>query len=784
MKHSELFRSTTSSIKIKEVRPTTIKAIANEIKLEHKQITKQIVSTKSKDKRTALKKKLPYFTSSNILRYTDSIKSFPQYLTFDIDHIKNVDLPPLKQEITALKEVVLAFISPSHTGIKFIVKLDNPIDPVHFSAFYARLVNKYQDLLEVDIDPLLDLTRATYICYDPDVFYNEDCTEPIKTAKILKKIKKDKDNALNQQEELTLIDCTEEIDVELEKAIESIREEYHLVADHRLFSNLFYCLLTIGEDGLRHFVYLNSDNPDQPQDTPAKLTKDFRKGLQRTINDPIKGLNIHSFFGIIKDLFNYTSNVSSIAGFEFNDMAFIERALPMLTDYKLNRNSKNWLKWNGNCWEEEYDQAGQFDTYFRSTIIPLEIERIQADPVLRIAKKNILSTAYNSAHKVIALKQLLKLEKELGVNKKQLDSNPNLFNIQNTTINLEKAIPETLTPTKEHFITKKAPVTFILKTKPTPYWDDFLELITLGDTALQEFLYRILGMSLQGDQNAKAFFVLYGTGNNGKSTFTKAISNLVGDYGSQIDYSVFVKPRYASGDSASPRLLDMVKYRMVFIDEITSDYFSSLNSVMLKNMTGGEPIVGRSMRSNEIQKIYPQCTLFFSGNDPMRIEDHSIALKSRLYQIPFQYHFNKPKPMEEVLTLFNKEKNNIFHKILKGYTQYRKIGLAPPTVVTEATNKLFFDQDEIQQFMNRAVIEEKGGIIILEDLRMAMIEFGINNNINSLKNIQPLKLTNGIRLLGFTVSKTGGFMNNRNYLEGYKLLENLVDTEKDKELPV
>jgi putative DNA primase/helicase len=52
-----------------------------------------------------------------------------------------------------------------------------------------------------------------------------------------------------------------------------------------------------------------------------------------------------------------------------------------------------------------------------------------------------------------------------------------------------------------------------------------------GDASLVDFLQRAIGYSLTGDIREHALFICYGTGSNGKSTLTRLILDMLGDYG-------------------------------------------------------------------------------------------------------------------------------------------------------------------------------------------------------------------------------------------------------------
>ena len=54
-----------------------------------------------------------------------------------------------------------------------------------------------------------------------------------------------------------------------------------------------------------------------------------------------------------------------------------------------------------------------------------------------------------------------------------------------------------------------------------PLWHAFLDRVTAGDEALQQYLQRVCGYALTGLTREHALFFFYGNGANGKTTFVR-----------------------------------------------------------------------------------------------------------------------------------------------------------------------------------------------------------------------------------------------------------------------
>jgi len=80
----------------------------------------------------------------------------------------------------------------------------------------------------------------------------------------------------------------------------------------------------------------------------------------------------------------------------------------------------------------------------------------------------------------------------------------------------------------------------------------FLEnLVTGEDKDLQSFLQLSVGYTLTGRTDEHCLFVLYGTGSNGKTTFTETLRLLFGDYARRINVESLMQ---SWGSGQQPRL--------------------------------------------------------------------------------------------------------------------------------------------------------------------------------------------------------------------------------------
>ncbi|MEZ5040693.1 MAG: CRISPR-associated primase-polymerase type B [Saprospiraceae bacterium] len=129
-----------------------------------------------------LKKQLPYFVCGLFhpaVRRKEFFASI-QYVLLDLDGLAAAELDKaiLIDILSQQPDVLLIFTSPSDDGLKIMFKLLAPCsDEAMFSAFYKifakRFAEKHQLANVLDFKTS-DVTRACFLSYDPNAFFNPD----------------------------------------------------------------------------------------------------------------------------------------------------------------------------------------------------------------------------------------------------------------------------------------------------------------------------------------------------------------------------------------------------------------------------------------------------------------------------------------------------------------------------------------------------------------------------------------------------------------------------------
>jgi len=121
-----------------------------------------------------LKKGLPAVSVSGVFkdgRRAENIQTYSALIQMDFDKLNNPE--SFKTELSKDPYTHLAFISPSGTGLKLIVKVSiNRVDHLeNFKNLSVYFLNKYGELPD---KACKDVSRLMFLSYDPDLYFNQE----------------------------------------------------------------------------------------------------------------------------------------------------------------------------------------------------------------------------------------------------------------------------------------------------------------------------------------------------------------------------------------------------------------------------------------------------------------------------------------------------------------------------------------------------------------------------------------------------------------------------------
>ena len=352
---------------------------------------------------------------------------------------------------------------------------------------------------------------------------------------------------------------------------------------------------------------------------------------------------------------------------------------------------KRWLIWNGKCWE--WDAGGKIVAVAKATVRKIYHEAGN-EPDQRL-RKQLADHAKRSEseHRINAMINLAQAEPGIPVKLTELDNDSWLFNCLNGTINLRTG--ELLPHHKDDLITVLVPVEYHPEAQ-CPRWISFLNRVTDGNTELAAYLQRAVGYSLTGDTRNQVIFLLYGLGNNGKSTFTMTIRKLMAGYAERLDAEDLMLKDRKMGGGPKEGIVNLTNKRFVVGSELQDG--RRLDVSLIKDMTGGETIKGRRLYEHEIE-FMPTFKLWLYGNHKPIIADSTLSIWRRVKEIPFSVTIPDNEVDPNLSSKLEAEFEGILAWAVQGCLDWQKYGLAEPEAVTTATARYRHEQDILGDFL-------------------------------------------------------------------------------------
>ena len=283
------------------------------------------------------------------------------------------------------------------------------------------------------------------------------------------------------------------------------------------------------------------------------------------------------------------------------------------------------------------------------------------------------------------------------------DNNKYLFNCENGTLDLTTMAFHPHDP--QDFVTKISHVHYD-PDSTCSRWDQFVDEVMMGQTAVARYLQKAVGYSLTGDTSLECLFIMYGpTTRNGKTTTIDTILKLMGEYGRSAKPDMLAANfRGPSNGAPSEDVARLAGARFVGISEMEQKL--TINASLTKQLTGNNKITARFLHENSFE-FHLQAKIFIDTNHLPNVNDQTLFESGRIKIIPFNRHFEEHEQDKSLKgTLSDPESlSGILNWAVEGYKLYKAEGLEEPEEVKEATARYRQDSDRISQFAS-AWLEE------------------------------------------------------------------------------
>ena len=242
---------------------------------------------------------------------------------------------------------------------------------------------------------------------------------------------------------------------------------------------------------------------------------------------------------------------------------------------------------------------------------------------------------------------------------------------------------------------------------PAKNWEQALLDIFGGDQDLVEFMRRALGCALIGMHLENAFFVLCGSGQNGKSLLTETVWWVLGDLIGHVPNELLGDQGPCGSMGPNRDVLALKDKRVAMATQ-----GQRLDPALVKWLTSGDVLSGRYPFDKYPTLFEPTHTLFLMTNSPPNVSAEDTAFWERVYLIPFEVLFVDLEPRREdekrrdklLKSKLKEEASGILAWLVIGCLEYQKQGLNPPNAVRAATEECWEDNDVLSNFLDARCI--------------------------------------------------------------------------------
>lgn len=442
------------------------------------------------------------------------------------------------------------------------------------------------------------------------------------------------------------------------------------------------------------------------------------------------------------------SNDVDILQFNFSDVGNAERLISVYgKDMRFSPNRGKWLIWSGKHWRIDGD--GQAERMAQKIVKMIQAAgdeiNIEDDPdkeYKKMIKTFVLKSEGDG--RIKAMLNQAKVLHGVPIGTGDTDKDIYLMNFRNGTLDLRTG--KLKAHDRKDNITKLVNMDFV-PGADCPNWESFLDKIFLGDKELIEYIQKTVGYSLTGAITEQCFYMLYGNGANGKSTFLKAIEDIMGDYSDSLKGSSLMVKR--NDDGARGDLAKLQGKRFVTSSELNEG--QTFDESLIKALTGGDTIPVRYLYGEEFP-LKPEFKLWIGTNEKPKVKGTNLGIWRRVRLIPFLHTFKDEEKNENFYEeCLQPELPGILNWAVEGCIQWLEEGISIPDKVKAAVEDYRGEMDTIEHFLTDCCIAGEEYSAKITDMYDAYCKWCSDNREHELSNI---KFSKKLKEKGYEQSRT------------------------------
>jgi putative DNA primase/helicase len=352
-----------------------------------------------------------------------------------------------------------------------------------------------------------------------------------------------------------------------------------------------------------------------------------------------------------------------------------------------------WIFWAGRLWK--FDESVEVMRRAKGTAHAMlrAAGEIENKPVREAAAAFAIRSF--SAARLESMLKLAASEPGVSLRQDELDPDPWLLGVRNGTVDLRTG--ELRACRRADLITRAAKTEYQAEAS-CPTWIAFLSRIFDGNEELARFARRAVGYSLTGLTREQVFFLLHGTGSNGKSTFLEVLRALLGSYAVAADFGTFLRRDH---DGVRNDLARLRGSRVVTAIESAGN--KRFDEAMVKSLTGGDMVSARFLYQEHFE-FQPSFKLWLATNDRPRVADQSHAFWRRVRLVPFTVSIPDHEQDRSLPQKLREELPGILGWALQGCREWQESGLGTVDAVARATDEYRAEEDKVGQFLEECCV--------------------------------------------------------------------------------
>ena len=229
-------------------------------------------------------------------------------------------------------------------------------------------------------------------------------------------------------------------------------------------------------------------------------------------------------------------------------------------------------------------------------------------------------------------------------------------------------------------------------------FENFLDSLTQGDQTLVDFLQQVVGMAAVGKVFEEKLVLFYGSGGNGKSTFTNLVYAVLGDYSGALSPECMT---VGYKGNAKAELAELRGKRFVLAPELSDG--QQLDTGTVKKICSTD-IIHAEPKYKPVFDFVPSHSVIMTANSLPQVAARDAGFWDRVVVVPFLARLrdgeNEVKNYAD--HLFQECGGAVLSWIVEGARNFIEAGyrLFPPAIVQEITGNFQQEADTLTRFLS------------------------------------------------------------------------------------